>query len=66
MTSSPVLFAFDLKKKDELIKEYAFPGPVAGFGSLLSDFQVGLAQSEASSSPSQSEPLMSMLVGYGP
>jgi len=40
MTSSPKLFAFDLKKKDELVKEYAFPSSVAGFGSMLNDFQV--------------------------
>jgi len=40
MTSNPKLFAFDLRKKDELVKEYSFPSAVAGFGSMLNDFQV--------------------------
>lgn len=36
----PTLYAFALKKKDTLVKEYVFPPAVAGFGSMLNDFQV--------------------------
>lgn len=41
MKASPVMYAFDLKhNKDELVKQYVFPNNVAGFGSMLNDFQV--------------------------
>jgi sugar lactone lactonase YvrE len=34
------LYAFDLKNKDQIVKNYTFPHLVAGFGSMLNDFQV--------------------------
>jgi len=40
MKGSPSLYAFDLKRGDALVHEYAFPASVAGFGSMLNDFQV--------------------------
>ena len=40
MKGSPALYAFDLQHGDALVHEYAFPASVAGFGSMLNDFQV--------------------------
>lgn len=37
---APTLYAFALKEKDALVHEYVFPASVAGFGSMLNDFQV--------------------------
>ena len=37
---SPALYAFALKENDALVHEYVFPASVAGFGSMLNDFQV--------------------------
>jgi sugar lactone lactonase YvrE len=37
---NPKLFAFALKNKDALVIDYEFPSTVAGFGSMLNDFQV--------------------------
>jgi sugar lactone lactonase YvrE len=34
------LFGFDLLNKDRLIRNYTFPMQVAGFGSMLNDFQI--------------------------
>jgi sugar lactone lactonase YvrE len=40
MRSRPTMYAFALRKRDKLVKEYVFPSSVAGFGSMLNDFQV--------------------------
>lgn len=38
----PSLYAFDISKNnhDQMVKNYSFPRSVAGFGSMLNDFQV--------------------------
>lgn len=40
MSGVPRLFGFDLRKQDQLIANHSFPAEVAGFGSMLNDFQV--------------------------
>lgn len=40
ISGTPRLYAFDLRGKDALIQNYTFPSSVAGFGSMLNDFQV--------------------------
>lgn len=40
MKGSPVLYAFDIMRGDSLVHMYVFPSSVAGFGSMLNDFQV--------------------------
>lgn len=40
ISGSPRLYAFDLRAKDIMSTNYSFPSDVAGFGSMLNDFQV--------------------------
>jgi hypothetical protein len=40
ISRAPQLFGFDLRRGDELIKHHVFPREIAGFGSMLNDFQV--------------------------